>query len=463
MIKREKVKFRRGRFNIFSSFGDTYDSYNALKNNEPSDNGKIIATLIDKIEYAKEEEIFPNGEILPINWEPYQSGMKNESYQIICVKGYPMSRLIKSIAKKQVTIEQAEYIIFSHPTARLENWIPEIYNSLLEIREKMKPDAKIVILDKACSVEATINANINNAESTNQKKQLEDLKSHIIFIPDHSVEELGNLIREKFSKTDIKSIENLKEEYIIYDDYLKQLNIWPADGCRKKCGYCRRCYMEYPKFKSVPLKEIKKVLDYYKEHEPEKLAQISLRAENLTEYGYDLNSGERLNDLIDLLNSYDDIKSIESPIGLAIPEITDKILKALCNCKKIKFLSIDLEAGTDKLLEMIGRGVEGYEHPTERSKEIFEKLHKENPEVKIASKILVGFPGETDDDMKKTANFVGEASPDVLEILSYKSAEGQLLQKREDKLEDEIKIDHEVELYNRIIRYNKFKKTYAHY
>ena len=75
------------------------------------------------------------------------------------------------------------------------------------------------------------------------------------------------------------------------------------------------------KFESIPLDEIRRQLDFFKLKFPERMRIVSLRDENLTEYGIDIYGEQRLQDVIDMLNSYPEIEQIEIHIGLAIREL----------------------------------------------------------------------------------------------------------------------------------------------
>lgn len=122
-------------------------------------------------------------------------------------------------------------------------------------------------------------------------------------------------------------------------------------------------------FESIPLKYIKEKLDWYQQHEPQKLKKISLRAENLTEYGIELYHQQKLSALIHLLDTYPEIEEIELPIGLNIGEINKEILNSLCQCQKINFIALHIEAGSNHLLKLINKS-----HTTEQALHILTTL-----------------------------------------------------------------------------------------
>ena len=192
---------------------------------------------------------------------------------------------------------------------------------------------------------------------------------------------------------------------ILYDDEQKHLAIWPVDGCLNRCKFCRRSYMDI-KFESISLDTIKIYLDFIRLSTPEQMRRISLRAENITEYGIDIYGKPMLHELIKLIESYREVEEIEFEIGLCISEITDEILETLCNSKKITYLYMNLETGSDRLLKLIGK-----KHTCEQARYIFSKIHECNPSVQISTTIMLGLPTEDMGDILDTARLIIDTRP----------------------------------------------------
>ena len=312
-----------------------------------------------------------------------------ECYREMSVSYLNMIPLIKMSCD---SLEEADYILYSHPFARIEDMSPAVIRDLQHLATKRKENAEIIVVGKACNVEPLLNGSISN----------------ITFYQSHYAEKLG----KRFGL-------DIKEEYFVYDtdrsvtinethtDY-GVLSIWPVDGCLRKCKFCRRTYMNIP-FESLSLERIKEELDYLKEYNPKVLKYVDLRAENLTEYGIDIYGKSRLADLIDLIDSYDEVKMIFISIGLAICEITDEILDALCRTKKLYLCNMNLEAGSNKMLSFIGK-----DHTRERAIHIFKEIRKAHPDVYIESTLMIGFPTETLTDIYELADLILETSPDFI-------------------------------------------------
>lgn len=236
---------------------------------------------------------------------------------------YPMLPLLE----KTVPLEEADYILYSHPYARVEDMSPSVLTQLQYIDEVRRPGAEIIVVGKASNAEALLAGSIQN----------------ITFWPNHYAE----LVAQKFGM-------DFKDEYFVYDSEDRALNIWPVNGCLRKCKFCRRTYMDIP-FESLPLTYLKERLDWYQANDPDKLYYIRLRAENLTEYGLDLPDKPTLADIFDLLSNYDEIKYVAIIIGLAICEFTDAMLEAACRLGKFYFIALNLEVGSPELLKTIGK------------------------------------------------------------------------------------------------------------
>lgn len=299
---------------------------------------------------------------------------QDECYRELMVSYYPMLPLLEHT----VPFKEADYILYMHMYARCQDYSDFVTKQLKKIAKSRKPGAEIIVLGKAANAEKLLNNSISN----------------ITFWGDHFTEKLG----KKFDM-------DIKEQYFVYDDREQHLAIWPVDGCLNKCKFCRRFYMEI-KFESLSLDTIRTNLDLIRLNTPELMKKISIRAENLTEYGIDVYGKPMLHELIYLINSYDEVKEIEFPIGMCIGEITPQILEALCYSKKITKLAMNLETGSDRLLKFIGKN-----HTCEQAREVFGKIHMANPNVKILTTIMLGLPTENIGDIWETAKLIIDTKP----------------------------------------------------
>lgn len=310
-----------------------------------------------------------------INADYLKFYVRDECYREIMVSYSQMMPILEHT----VPIEEADYILYMHMYARCYEFSDFVARQLKSIAARRKEGAEIIVLGKAANAEKELNGSISN----------------ITFWGDHFAEKLG----KKFGV-------DIKEQYFVYDKEEKHLAIWPVNGCLNKCKFCRRCFMDI-RFESLSLEGIKTNLDRIKLNNPEQMRTISLRAENITEYGIDIYGRQMLHELIYLIDSYEEVKEIKLPIGLCIAEITPEILEALCYSKKITQLAMNLETGSDRLLKLIGK-----KHTTEEARNIFNKIHMLNPNVVISTTIMLGLPTENMGDILDTAELILDTKPD---------------------------------------------------
>lgn len=188
-----------------------------------------------------------------------------------------------------------------------------------------------------------------------------------------------------------------------------------AEGCSNRCTYCaipyiRGAYISRP-FEEI-IEEAKSLADKgYKE--------IIVIAQDTTKYGIDLYGKSRLAELLREISKIDGIKWIR--FLYAYPEsITDELIQTVKNNDKIcKYFDIPIQHISDPVLKRMNRKTTG-----ENIKNIIKKIKKEIPEAILRTTLIVGFPGETEEDFEKLMEFVEEANFDKLGAFKYSKEEG---------------------------------------
>lgn len=350
------------------------DKYNRIHYN----NSHILGVVMKEEKYTLSEKRkmmsdfgFVDHEEFPykIYMGQLQFNVMQECYRDQRVSYFQMAPLVK----KTVPLEEADYILYAHPFARIEDFTDDALEDMERLNKSRKPGAEIIVMGKA----------------TNLKPLIDEKYENITYVPSHYADYIG----KRFGI-------DITDKYVVYDDELNQLNIWPVDGCLNQCGFCRRTFMHIP-FESQPLEFIKEQLDWFRKHHPEQMKRVSLRAENLTEYGLDIYGKSMLHNIIALLDTYDEIKQIDIPIGLCIGEITDELLKALCQTKKIKKIALNLEAGSNRLLQLIGK-----KHTKERAIEVCNALYETHPDIFMQTTVMIGLPTEGLEDILELSDLI---------------------------------------------------------
>ncbi len=205
-----------------------------------------------------------------------------------------------------------------------------------------------------------------------------------------------------------------------------------SEGCNRTCSFC-----------AIPLmrgKHISKTIEDLVT-EAKNLARIGVKevmliAQELTYYGLDIYKKRALADLLAALNDVEGIEWIR--LHYAYPskfphEVIDAIrdLPHVCN-----YLDIPLQHASDSVLFRMKRQITRKE-----TTKLIEDLRKEVPEIAIRTTMLVGFPGETEEEFEELCDFVREMRFDRLGVFRYSHEENTSAHDIEDDVPAEVKAD----------------------
>ncbi len=242
-----------------------------------------------------------------------------------------------------------------------------------------------------------------------------------------SIDEYDNLW-EKISKLihkETKSINTLDymDRVISTGDKTAYLKI--AEGCSNRCTYCAIPYIRGP-FNSRKMEDILK--------EAEKLAKNGIKeliviAQDTTKYGIDIYGKPCLAELLDNLCKIDGFKWIR--FLYAYPEsITDELIDVVKRNDKIcNYFDIPLQHFSDKVLKQMNR-----KSDSKSIENTINKIREEIPDVVLRTTMIVGFPGETEEDFFELYEFVNRAKFEKLGAFKYSKEDGTPAAKIKDQI-----------------------------
>ena len=269
----------------------------------------------------------------------------------------------------------------------------------------------------------------------------------------HNLDDLPKLVAEglKGSKLniDVLSVEgDIVETMPVTRDskYKAYINI--IYGCDKFCTYCIVPYTrgkQRSRLKEDILKEVEELIQAgYQE--------ITLLGQNVNAYGKDLYKDYELADL--LL----DISKLNIPRIRFITshpwDFTDKLVNVIKeNDNILNYVHLPVQSGSNKILKLMGR-----RYTKESYKELFDKL-KSIPNISITTDIIVGFPGETEEDFQDTLDIVNYCKYDSAFTFIYSPRENTPASKLEDNVTLEEKEQRLYRLNELINKYSKEANT----
>ncbi len=181
-------------------------------------------------------------------------------------------------------------------------------------------------------------------------------------------------------------------------------------GCNNFCSYCvvplARGKLKSRKREDI-LREVKCAVE-------KGIKSVTLLGQNVNEYGKDLTDGYDFADLVREIAEIDGLLRIG--FLTSHPEDTgEKILQTMAECPKVfKHLHIPLQSGSNKILKAMNR-----KYTVEKFLKVVEMARNMMPEISITSDIMVGFPGETEQDFRKTCEIVEKTRFNELFIFKY--------------------------------------------
>ena len=234
---------------------------------------------------------------------------------------------------------------------------------------------------------------------------------------------------EKFSAFDDKNTSALGGERLVTTpDYTAYIKI--AEGCNNCCTYCAIPSIR-GKFRSRPIEDI---VAEAKDLEALGVKELNIVAQDTTRYGQDLYGEYKL---VELIRAICDATSI--PWIRLLYCYPDKITDALVaeirdNDRVVKYIDLPIQHISDNVLRKMNRHGDAA-----LIKSVIKKFKDEIPGVCIRTTVIVGFPGETEEDFNELCEYVKEAEFDRLGAFTYSREEDTPAYDFDDQIDEETK------------------------
>ena len=213
------------------------------------------------------------------------------------------------------------------------------------------------------------------------------------------------------------------------DDIVASISI--TYGCNNYCTFCIVPYVRGME-RSVPLHEIVQDVKKYTE---KGYKEILFLGQNVNSYGNDL--ADETDNFAKLLRESAKIEG-DFWIKYVSPhpkDFTDEVIEAIADNSKIaRMLHLPLQSGSTKILNAMNRGYTKEEFIT-LAKKIKEKI----PDIGLTTDIIVGFPGETDEDFQDTMDVVNEVGFENAFMFMYSKRSGTPAATMEEQVEEQVK------------------------
>ena len=251
---------------------------------------------------------------------------------------------------------------------------------------------------------------------------------------------------------DIEKVDVLPFENMFVDQFDNQTRAYLKiqDGCNQFCTYCVIPFAR-GRERSMAVNDVLESVKMLQE----KHSEIVLSGIHTGRYGRDI--GMTLSSLLDelLAISPEDFRFRISSIEMT--EIDDHLIELMKKDHRIaRHFHIPLQSGCDTVLKRMNRP-----YTTKEFLERIEYIRKEIPGISISTDLIVGFPGETDEEFKKTCDFLKECQFSFLHIFPYSLRSGTKAASMENQIDPKIKKNRAAicaEINEEL--YDKYKESY---
>jgi tRNA-2-methylthio-N6-dimethylallyladenosine synthase len=330
-------------------------------------------------------------------------------------------------------MQDADIVIFNTCCVR-ENAEERLFGKIGEIK-KIKESKHVLLAIGGCMMQ--------------EKTMVDKIKKSYPFVDvvfgTHTMQKLPEDIYKALVKVEkVKDIIDIDGE--VYEGLpIKRNDKFKASvtimyGCNNFCTYCIVPYVRGRERSREP----EKILEEVKLLAKDGYKEITLLGQNVNSY----KGNDKIKNFADLLNEVCKIDGIER-IRFISPhpkDFTDDVIEAIAKNEKVcKIIHLPLQSGNSKVLKEMNR-----KYTKEQYLALVEKMKANIPNVVFSTDIIVGFPGETDEEFEDTLDVVRKVNFEQIFMFIYSVREGTVAAKREDQVPEEIKH----------IRFDKLKDLY---
>ena len=204
------------------------------------------------------------------------------------------------------------------------------------------------------------------------------------------------------------------------------------DGCNNFCTYC---IIPYTKGR-IRSRNMESILDEIKQNVKTGIKEIVITGIHIASYGKDFANGICLIDLLEKINDINGIERIR--LGSLEPKIiTEDFIIRLKKLNKIcNHFHLSLQSGCDETLKRMNR-----KYTTTEFLKIAEDLRKNFKDVALTTDIIVGFPGETEQEFEETYKFLQKVNFTKTHIFKYSQRQGTVAAKMPNQINTKIKAE----------------------
>ncbi len=320
-----------------------------------------------------------------------------------------LTGILEQIGYIQAADERADFVLYNTCTVR-ENANLKVYGHLGRLKHEKKENPQMKIALCGCMMQ--------------EPKVIEKLTKSYRFVDlifgTHNIFKFAELLFQCFESdstvVDIwEDTRQIVEDLPIERKYPFKSGVNIMFGCNNFCSYCIVPYVRGRERSRRP----EDILEEIKRLAADGVKEIMLLGQNVNSYGKNL---EQPVSFAQLLQRAEEIKGIERIRFMTShpKDLSDELIRVMRDSGKIcRHLHLPLQSGSSRILKAMNR-----KYTKEQYLDLAERIRQEIPEISLTTDIIVGFPGETEEDFRETMDVVRKVRYDNAYTFIYSKRTG---------------------------------------
>lgn len=334
-----------------------------------------------------------------------------------------LNGILEEVGYVKAESEKADFVYYNTCTVR-ENANIRVYGRLGTLKNYKKKNPEMIIAMCGCMMQ----------EEEEVKKVQETYRFVDVVFGTHNIYKLAELLYECLvTKKRVFDIWE-KAEGIIEDlpsdrkiSFKAGVNI--MYGCNNFCSYCIVPYVRGRERSRKPEDIVAEVEKLAKEG----VIEIMLLGQNVNSYGKNLEEPVTFAQLLRMVEKVEGIERIRFMTSHP-KDLSDELIEVLAESKKVcRHLHLPVQSGSSRILKLMNR-----RYTKESYLALVDKLRKAVPDLSLTTDIIVGFPGETEEDLQETIDIVKKARYDSAFTFIYSKRSGTPAAQMEDQVPEEV-------------------------
>jgi tRNA-2-methylthio-N6-dimethylallyladenosine synthase len=340
--------------------------------------------------------------------------------------------ILEKIGYVSVDSEEADFVIYNTCTVR-ENANNKVYGHLGYLHSRKKKNPHMMIALCGCMMQ--------------EPQVVQEIRKKYGFVDlifgTHNLYKFAELLVRSFLSDSMivdiwKDTDQIVEDLPMERKYSFKSGVNIMFGCNNFCSYCIVPYVRGRERSRQPediIREIKRLV-------ADGVVEVMLLGQNVNSYGKNLSTPITFAQLLVEIEKIEGLQRIRFMTSHP-KDLSDELIRVLAASRKVcRHLHLPLQSGSTKILKAMNR-----RYTKENYLDLVERIRRQIPDMAITTDIIVGFPGETEDDFLETMDVVRRVGFDSAFTFIYSKRTGTPAAAMEDQIPEEIVKDR----FNRLL------------